>query len=241
MSHGPAALVVSCEHAAWALPAGVDLGVPAELLQTQAGWDHGALDIARALADRLGAPLHAGRYTRTWVDLNRPPTHPDVVPARCYGLDVPGNVALDDGARDARIARDHAPYWAAVRADVLAALARAGACLHLSSHSFSPDLDPARRQFDVGVLYDPAAAFERGLAEQMMATLAAAGLRVRANEPYGGTGPALTTELRRELWPASRYAGIELETSHAVTEAPGGTARVSAALIDAVAACLAGR
>lgn len=238
MTVGPAALVVSCEHAAWALPSGADLGVPLELLQTQAGWDHGALDIARALADANAAPLHAGRYTRTWVDLNRPPAHPDVVPARCYGLDVPGNVGLDPAARAARIAADHAPYWAAVRADVLAGLARAGACLHLSSHTFSPALDPERRQFDVGVLYDPAASFERALAEQIMATMAAAGLSVRANQPYGGTGPALTTELRRELWPAQRYAGIELETSHAVTEAPGGCARVGAALVEAVRACL---
>ena len=233
------ALVVSCEHASWRLPDGVDLGVTEALLQTQAGWDHGSLEIARLLAEAFAVPLHAGQYTRTWVDLNRPPTHPDVVPTRCYGLDVPGNAALGDAARAARIARDHAPYWAAVRADVETGLARAGACLHISSHSFSPALDPERRQFDVGVLYDPDAAFERVHAETLLVRLAAAGLSVRANQPYGGTGPALPTELRVALWPAHPYAGIEIETSHAVTETPGGCARVAAALIDAVAACLA--
>jgi predicted N-formylglutamate amidohydrolase len=223
-------LVLSCEHASWTLPPGVDLGVPPDVLQTQAGWDHGAYDIASRISEAVGLPVHTGAFTRMFVDLNRAADHPDVIPAVCYGAPVPGNAHLSAGDRAQRIAMFHAPYWDAIRRDVRARLHDTGSVLHLSSHSFSPELDPVARVFDVGVLYDPSHAFEAELAERMMFALRAAGLAVRANQPYSGVGPAVCTSLRGEL-AGHRYAGIELETSHAVTHARGGCERVAAALI----------
>ena len=84
-------LVLSCEHASWTTPPGVDLGVPFAVLRSQAGWDHGASDIASRLSEVVGLPVHAGAFTRMFVDLNRPPDHPDVIPAVSYGAPVPGN------------------------------------------------------------------------------------------------------------------------------------------------------
>lgn len=223
-------LVLSCEHASWTLPPGIDLGVPVDVLQSQAGWDHGAHDIAMRLSDVVGIPVHAGLFSRMFVDLNRGPDHPDVVPRVSYGAPVPGNALLADGDRAQRVAMFHAPYWEAVRRDVTARLRDRGSVLHLSSHSFSPGLDPASRTFDVGVLYDPSHGFEAELAERLMFALRAAGLDVRANQPYGGVGAAICTSLRTEL-ADQRYAGIQLETSHAVTETPGGCARVAAAIV----------
>jgi predicted N-formylglutamate amidohydrolase len=223
-------LVLSCEHAAWTLPPGVELGVAAETLRSQAGWDHGALDICARLSESIGVPVHAGAFTRMFVDLNRPADHADVVPAVSYGAPVPGNAHLSPGDKAARIALFHTPYWEAVRRDVHARLVDCGAVLHFSSHSFAPELDPHHRVFDVGVLYDPSHEFEAELAERLMFRLRAAGLSVRANQPYSGTGPAVCTSLREEL-AGKRYAGIELETSHAVTHAAGGCARVAAAVV----------
>ena len=223
-------LVLSCEHASWTLPPGVDLGVPAELLRSQAGWDHGAFEIAARWSEAVGLPVHAGAFTRMFVDLNRAADHADVIPAVSYGVPVPGNAHLTAGDRAARLATFHAPYWDAIRRDVRARLHDRGAVLHLSSHSFDPALDPDARVFDVGVLYDPTHAFEADLAERLMFQLRAAGLAVRANQPYSGTGPAVCTSLRGEL-AGERYAGIELETSHAVTSTPGGCARVAEAVV----------
>lgn len=223
-------LVLSCEHASWTLPPGVDLGVPQEVLQTQAGWDHGAYDIAARLSEAVGLPVHAGAFTRMFVDLNRAADHPDVIPSVCYGAPVPGNVHLSAGDRQARLDMFHAPYWQAVRRDVQARLIDSGEVLHLSSHSFDPELDPANRTYDCGVLYDPSHAYEADLAERLMFQLRGAGLDVRANQPYSGTGPAVCTSLRQEL-AGQKYAGIELETSHAVTHAMGGSAKVAAAVI----------
>lgn len=223
-------LVLSCEHASWELPPDVSLGVPPDVRASQAGWDHGALDIAAQLGAALGVPVHAGAFTRMFVDLNRPAEHPDVIPVNSFGAVVPGNAQLTAGDRAARLARFHRPYWDAIRRDVAASLRARGACLHLSSHSFDPALDPAARQFDVGVLFDPAHAFEAELADCLMVQLRACGLDVRANQPYSGVGPAVCTALRAEL-ASQRYAGIELETSHAVTGRAGGCARIAAAVL----------
>lgn len=223
-------LVLSCEHASWTLPPGVDLGVPIEVLQSQSGWDHGAYDIASRLSEATGLPVHAGAFTRMFVDLNRAADHPDVIPTVCYGAPVPGNLHLSEGDRKARLDTFHTPYWDAVRRDVQARLLDRREVLHLSSHSFDPELDAANRTYDCGVLYDPSHAFEANLAERLMFQLCGAGLDVRANQPYSGTGPAVCTSLREEL-AGQNYAGIEIETSHAVTRSLGGSAKVAAAVV----------
>jgi predicted N-formylglutamate amidohydrolase len=222
-------LVLSCEHASWTLPPGVDLGVPDDVLRSQASWDPGAYEIAARLGEALGLPVHTGAFSRMWVDLNRGLDHADVVPRVSYGALVPGNQELDPDARARRLAEFHTPYWEAVRRDVRARLLSIGACVQISSHSFDPALDPSNRRFDVGVLYDPAFAFEAEIAERLTFGLRTAGLDVRANKPYTGVGPGITTSLRREL-AGQRYAGIQIESSFGVTLAPGGCARVADAL-----------
>jgi len=222
-------IVLSCEHASWTLPPGEDLGVDHEVLRSQASWDHGAYEIAARLGEALGLPVHASAFSRMLVDLNRPADHPQVIPHVSYGAPVPGNAMLSLPERARRLDDFHRPYWDAVRRDVRARILDRGRCLHLSSHSFAPELDHGQRTYDCGVLYDPAAAFEASLAERIQFALRRAGLDVRANQPYKGTEPALVTSLRGEL-PAAAYAGIEIETSHAVTRSAGGCARVAAAL-----------
>jgi predicted N-formylglutamate amidohydrolase len=222
-------IVLSCEHASWTLPPGEDLGVADEVLRSQASWDHGAYEIAARLGEALGLPVHASAFSRMFVDLNRPADHPQVIPAVSYGAPVPGNVALSLPERARRLDHFHRPYWDAVRRDVRARILDRGRCLHLSSHSFAPELDSGQRIYDCGVLYDPAASFEASLAERLQFGLRRAGLDVRANQPYKGTEAALVTSLRGELAPAA-YAGIEIETSHAVTRTAGGCDRVAAAL-----------
>jgi len=227
---GRIGLVLSVEHASWTLPPGVDLGVPQDVLQSQAGWDHGALEICAHISEHVGLPVHQGAFSRMFVDLNRPAEHADVVPRVSYGAPVPGNTTLAAGDRQARVDVFHAPYWAAVKRDVHARLIDHGAVFHFSSHTFSPELDPVSRTYDVGVLYDSTHPFEAEIAERLMFAIRAAGLDVRMNQPYSGVGPAICTELRKELRD-QKYAGIQLETSHAVTMSAGGCARVASALL----------
>jgi predicted N-formylglutamate amidohydrolase len=232
-------LVLSCEHASAALPPGVDLGVPDGVRLSHVGWDHGALPIAETLARNWAAPLHAGRYTRLFVDLNRSEDNPAVVPLVAFGAEVPANRRLTEAERRERVHTHHRPYREAVLQEVRHAVAAHGRCLHLPIHSFTPEMNGSRRPYELGLLFDPARPFEAAVAERLLALLRAERLKVRLNEPYAGTEDGIATWLRA-LLPDAQYAGVEIETSHAVTESPGGIARVSEALARLVPQALSG-
>lgn len=203
------ALVVSCEHASNARPAEFDTtGIAAADFETHAAWDPGARPVAERVAQRFGAPLVLGQWTRLFCDLNRSPTNLEVVPSMAFGVAIASNAALDPAARARRIAAHHAPYWDAVRGHIRAGLERADAVLHFSVHSFVESYQGRHREVDLGILVDPAAPLEAEISAHLQTHLT--GFLVRENEPYDGRADALTTALRGEL-PAARYAGVELE------------------------------
>ena len=242
-------LVLSCEHATCAVPTDVQLGVPSNVLESHVGWDPGAMTFAMQLASRpavrqrLVAPLLAPPWTRLVADTNRSPDTPGAVPAVAFGVTIPGNGVLTDAERATRILLYHAPHREAVASAATMAV-RQGACFHLAVHSFDPSLEPARRAFDVGVLYDPARRAETHWALMLLDALRKAGVEARANAPYLGVDDGLTTALRTRLGP--RYRGIELELNQAWADpriaAPGHRGKrihagVMAALVRVLAAC----
>jgi len=84
--------------------------------------------------------------------------------------------------------------------------------IHISAHSFTPQLDGEVRSADVAFLYDPARPGEVALCERWKMALEALAphLNVRRNYPYAGKGDGVTRSLRRRYAPRS-YVGIELE------------------------------
>lgn len=204
-------LLLTCEHARHALPDGEDLGLSAEVMRSHVSYDRGALEYARALSRLTSAPLHEGRFSRLWVDLNRRTENPAAILAETYGIVVPGNRDLEAAARESRLSRVHRPWRVAVLADARR-LAQQGPVLHLSLHSFDPTLDPEARAFDVGVLCDEARAPERAIAVALVQALHAGGDTARLNEPYLGT-PEGTTSWLREHFAPEAYAGLEIEAS----------------------------
>lgn len=204
-------VVVSCEHASNAVPARYrNLGLDVEILQAHIAWDIGARQVARSFARVLGCELFEGRWSRLLVDLNRSANHKKVMAESSFGIQVPGNRDLTDEERERRLSKYWHPYRTAVEAAVRDAIARSGTCVHLSVHSFTPAPHGEVRNADVGILYDPTHRLERDLARRWATAITAAGVRVRLNYPYRGTADALTTSLRRSF-PASAYAGLELE------------------------------
>ena len=200
------ALVVTCEHAGNRIPAPYRRLFRAEqaLLDSHRGYDAGALAMARALAAAFAAPLVAGTVSRLLVDLNRSVGHP-----RLHGESIRKMPA----AVRRRILNDYyRPYRAQAERFVMQAIAERGRAFHLSSHSFTPELDGKVRNADIGLLYDPARPGEAELCERWKASLAicAPDLTVRRNYPYAGKGDGLTAWFRRRLPPAA-YVGVELE------------------------------
>ena len=207
--------VITCEHASAALPPEVGtLGVHESVLASHVAWDPGAAEVARRLAESRGVQVELGEYSRLLVDLNRGADNPCVVPEVAFGVEVPGNRGLTLERRRERISRWHGPYWERVRARVRDALSAGARCMHVSVHSFTPELDPARRTFPIGLLFDPEREQESRAVEEMARLLRSANYRVEYNEPYPGTMDLITTRLRAEF--GERYVGIEIEINHGI-------------------------
>jgi predicted N-formylglutamate amidohydrolase len=199
-------LVITCEHGGNRIPARYRaLFQPHQaLLATHRGFDAGALTLASELASTFGAPLVAATVSRLLVDLNRSIGHPRL------HFDVIARLPLEQ--RQRLLARHYQPYRARVERLVRQAIAEHGRVIHLSSHSFTPELDGKLRRADIGLLYDPARPGEVELCARWKAALktCAPELIVRRNYPYAGKGDGLTAWLRQRL-PAEVYVGVELE------------------------------
>ena len=98
--------------------------------------------------------------------------------------------------------------------------------LHLSFHTFTPQLDGVVRRADVGLFYDPSRSAEAAWCDGFKQLLAARrpDLTIRKNYPYLGKTDGFTTALRKK-WKGTAYLGIELEVNQKL--APGRSRRVA--------------
>jgi len=204
-------VLVTCEHGGNRIPRRYRRWFEGRdrLLASHRGYDPGALAMAHSLAQALGAPLMAATVSRLLVELNRSLRHPDLFSTvmRTAPEDVRGEL----------LERYYLPYRFAVARWVEVRIARGRRVLHVSSHSFAPVFRGVRRNADVGLLYDPSRRLEVrlcGLWRRAMLQRAPA-WTVRRNYPYQGRSDGLVTTLRR-TFPASRYAGIELEMNQSL-------------------------
>jgi len=199
-------IVITCEHGGNRIPSLYrDLfHAHQALLDSHRGFDPGALIMARALSTVCAAPLVASTVSRLLVDLNRSIGHPGLHYETIRN--APSEVRL-------RILKHYyQPYRAQAERLVRQAIADHGHVIHLSSHSYTPELDGQVRNADIGLLYDPTRPGEADLCERWKAALkvCAPHLRVRRNYPYAGKDDGLTAWFRQRL-PPGAYVGIELE------------------------------
>lgn len=201
-------LIITCEHGGCEVPAeyATLFAGHTALLQTHRGWDRGALVLARELAKAFNAPLFAGTTTRLLIDLNRSIGHRQLHSEFTRSLPL--------ALRREIAARHYLPYRDAVEAEVARHVAAGQRVVHVSSHSFTPELRGLVRQADVAWLYDPARPGESELALEWLSALKAKrpDLKLRRNYPYQGKGDGLTSLLRKRHAP-DRYVGLELEVN----------------------------
>jgi predicted N-formylglutamate amidohydrolase len=210
-------VLVSCEHGGNRVPRRYrrlfhDMQ---RLLQTHRGYDFGALLMARDMSASFGAPLVASTVTRLLVDLNRSVGHPRL------HVEAVRNASREERQR---ILADHyLPYRAQVENLVRKAIASGRRVIHISSHSFTPELNGKVRTADVGLLYDPARPGEVRMCKTWKSALkrAAPDLRIRRNYPYSGKDDGFIPYLRRRYRPAM-YIGIEIEINQSIVVGPPG-------------------
>jgi predicted N-formylglutamate amidohydrolase len=210
------AFLVTCEHGGNRIPTAhrtLFLEQRA-LLDSHRGFDAGALVMARELAGSLGAPLVASITSRLLVDLNRSIGH--------RALFSSATRAAPAETRAQVLEEHYRPYRDRVEGIVRQAVSRARRAVHISSHSFTPELDGRIRMADVGLLYDPRRHGEVEMCSRWRDSLAelAPELRVRRNYPYSGKDDGLTSHLRKRF-SETEYVGIELEINQSIVAAGG--------------------
>jgi predicted N-formylglutamate amidohydrolase len=191
--------------------------------------------MARALAMAFRAPLVTSTTSRLLVDLNRSIGHPQ--------LFSPATRSAPVKLRTKIVEQHYRPYRVQVERLVRQSVSRGRRVIHISAHSFTPELDGKVRLADVGLLYHPSRRGETELCARWKASLAtfAPELRVRRNYPYAGRGDGLTSHLRLRF-PSNAYVGIELEINQSIVLAASRRwAALRRALIDSLHATCDGR
>lgn len=198
--------LITCEHGGNRVPSRYHnffLGHE-QLLRTHRAYDIGALRVAREFADALSAPLMVSTISRLLIDLNRSPSH--------SALYSEATRHAPEDIRTEIFKRYYLPYRMKVETQVSQAISSGMRVVHVSCHSFTPELAGKVRTADLGLLYDPARIPEAGLCRRWQTALKvyASTLKTRMNYPYLGTADGFTVYLRRQF-PPDAYLGIELE------------------------------
>ena len=179
--NGSFPVVLSCEHASYALPPAYGtLGIPADELRRHIGWDIGAGAVVQEILQHIDSTAILSRYSRLLIDCNRDLSDDDLIIPESDGTRVPANVHLTEAERQRRITQFYQPYHAAI--DRVLTQKKPLPALLFSVHSFTPVLGEKKRAFDLGILFDRYEA----LAQEFGQGLSHAGYRVRYNEPYSG-------------------------------------------------------
>lgn len=180
-SDGKFPLVLTCEHASFALPQEYhNLGLSPAEVQRHIGWDIGARSVVALLAQALDAPAICSGYSRLLVDCNRDLNDHDLILRESDHTAIPGNREVSDKEYEKRVNLFYRPYHEAI--DQLLAGRKESPQTLLSIHSFTPVMGKKERPFDLGVLFDR----YDNVAQEMGARLGHDGHRVRYNEPYSG-------------------------------------------------------
>lgn len=201
-------LILSCEHATNAIPRSYQslFRGNEEVLESHRGWDPGTLQLGKALKCRFKVDLHQTTVSRLLVEVNRSVTHPR--------LFSEFSACLSPDERNNLLVAYYFPYREAVEHAIREAVQRKKTVLHLSLHSFTPQLGTDVRKADIGLLYDPARPLEREFSARWAHLIRQVDprLKVRKNYPYLGKADGFTTYLRKQF-SAADYLGIELEVN----------------------------
>ncbi len=230
----PSHYLIVCDHATNLVPPSVNggsLGLSEDDMARHIAYDIGAEGVARALAQRLGAPLVLSRFSRLVIDPNRGEDDPTLVMKLYDGSVIPANRHADA----TEVARRMDAFWRPYHGALGALIAARGNPVIVSIHSFTPQLrGQPPRPWHVGIL----SSGDRRLASPLLARLAAdRTLCVGDNEPYSGHLPGDTMD-RHAVQTGRPHALIELRNDliGGAREQAAWADRLVPALDDALAA-----
>ncbi len=148
------------------------------------------IGLARRFSKVFRAPLIASSTSRLLVDLNRSEHH------RALYSQITRTLPRDE--RERILDEHYRPYRDEVFAGVDRLIGMGKHVVHISSHSFVPELDGEVRNADIGLLYDPRRAREAALCDAWATTL--------KRSAAGHTGSAQLPLSRQRGWADERVA-----------------------------------
>ena len=198
-------LIVTCEHGGNQIPAEFQacfLGNQS-ILATHRGLDIGALSAFEEMKKIADFSLYS-ETSRLLIELNRSLHHKNLFSEFTKNL--------SEQEKERIIAQYYLPYRNAVEDKIRSFASKNHTVIHISVHSFTPELNGEIRNTDIGLLFDSRRKTERGFCEKWKTNFSSISkdLRVRYNYPYLGKADGFTTYLRKQFKEAD-YLGIELE------------------------------
>lgn len=199
-------LIITCEHGGNKIPrAYQSLFIHQQrLLDSHYGWDIGALRVAKQIAKQVGDYFFYTQVSRLLIELNRSLGHRQLFSQVTQ--------PLSDAEKQKILTKYYFPYRNNVEHIILKEIGYGHKVIHLSVHSFTPVLNAQVRNFDIGLLYDPARKSEKEFCKAWKSHLRSLdkGLEVRSNQPYMGKSDGFVTYLRKKF-NKNIYIGVELE------------------------------
>jgi predicted N-formylglutamate amidohydrolase len=174
--------VLLCDHASNRIPTELgNLGLPDTELARHIAWDIGAAGVTEALSELLNAPAILCETSRLVIDCNRQLDSATLIPTVSDGTAVPGNFALSDESRKARIAQWFEPYHKAVEDVILERSGRGVETIVVAIHSMATRTQGQLRPWQIAL----SSYADRRLADTVLAALRAPkNLVVGDNEPF---------------------------------------------------------
>jgi predicted N-formylglutamate amidohydrolase len=196
-------LVLTCEHGGYEIPSVYkEYFKDKNVLKTHRGYDLGALDLFHFL-EPLSDASFSSTTSRLFIELNRSLHHKQLFSEFTKGLSKKDKTEI--------IKDYYQPYRSAVENKIKSFIENQNSVLHLSIHSFTPQLNNKTRNCDIGLLYDSARKTERHYCKELKDELLKqdSNLNVRFNYPYLGKSDGFTSYLRTQF--PIHYLGIEIE------------------------------
>lgn len=230
-------VLLLCDHASNRVPRAFDgLGLSEIELARHIGWDIGAADVTRRMAEALNAPAVMTNYSRLVIDCNRALDHPGLILTESDMTPVPANIGLDAEGRAQRIGSLFDRYHGAIE-DELARLQAANgpgvAPVLLSIHSFTPIMDAVARPWEIGILWNRDPRLPEALIARLRENPA---LTVGDNEPYSARlGYGYTLERHGD---GAGFASALIEIRQDLIDTHHGAEKWATCLLDALAPVL---
>jgi len=196
-------LVLTCEHGGNVIPQEhKHLFHDKIVLQSHRGYDLGSLDVFHHLKPLADASKYS-KTSRLLIELNRSLHHKNLFSKY--------SKTLSKIEKELLISDYYLVYRNEVESTISKFIEAKQTVLHVSVHSFTPNLNGEERQCDIGLLYDSRKPEEKEFCKQLKYELSQIDntLNLRFNYPYLGKADGFTTYLRKQF--PKHYLGIELE------------------------------